>query len=105
MPRRSPLDNPRIAAHAWQRFRRLLRRMLLLTIGAVMVAMALVYRDVGLASAHLFIATALGVGLSMLVMSLLMGLVFLSSRTGHDESIDDSLQGDQPPDDGDGFSR
>ncbi len=93
MARRSPLDDPRIAAHAWQRFRRLLRLMMLLTVGAVIVALVLVYRDSGTASAHMFIATALGVGCSMLLMSALMGLVFLSSGTGHDESIDDRLEG------------
>ena len=98
MARRSPLDDPRTAAHAWQRYRRLMRLMMLLTVGAVMVALALVYRGFGMVSAHLFIATALGVGCSMLLMSALMGLVFLSSGTGHDEAIDDRFEGaDQEP--------
>lgn len=43
----------------------------------------------GLVSIHLYIATFLGVGLTMMLMGALMGLVFLSSGTGHDESIDD----------------
>jgi len=92
MARRSPLDDPLIAAHAWQRFRRLMRLMLLVNVSAVSIALAIVYADMGLVSAHLFIATALGVGGSMLLMSALMGLVFLSSGTGHDEAIDDRLE-------------
>jgi hypothetical protein len=106
MARPSPLDDPRTAAHAWQRFRRLMRLMLLFTIGAVIVALTLVYRGNGMASAHLFIATALGVGGSMLLMSTLMGLVFLSSGTGHDESIEDRLEsGHQEPSEKTGRSR
>lgn len=35
---------------------------------------------------HMQIATVLGVGLTMLVGTGLMGLVFLSSRSGHDEN-------------------
>ena len=38
------------------------------------------------------IATALGIGVAMLLMSALMGLVFLSSGTGHDDSIVDPLE-------------
>lgn len=106
MARRSPLDDPRTAAHAWQRFRRLMRMMMLFTVGIVAIALALVYRDVGMASAHLFIATALGVGCSMLLMSALMGLIFLSSGTGHDEAIDDRPESeDQEPSGEDGRRR
>ena len=100
------MDDPHIAAHAWRRFRRLMRWMLLLTIGAVIVALVLVYRGSGTAPAHLFIATALGVGGTMLLMSALMGLVFLSSGTGHDEAIDDRLEsGHQGPSDEGGRRR
>jgi Ca2+/Na+ antiporter len=106
MARRSPLDDPRIAAHAWHRFRRLMLLMLLITVGAVIIALALVYNGMGMVSAHLFIATAVGVGGSMLLMSALMGLVFLSSGTGHDEAIEDRLAArDQGAGDEDGRRR
>ena len=91
MPRPSPLDDPHNAAHAWARYRRLMRLMFFLTVGVVIIAMALLYRANGLVSVHFFIATALGIGFSMLLMSALMGLVFLSHGTGHDESVDNSL--------------
>lgn len=43
------------------------------------------------ASIHFYIAVGLGVGLSMLLAGALMGLVFLSNGTGHDESVVDPL--------------
>jgi hypothetical protein len=46
-------------------------------------------------SPHFFIATALGVGFATMLMSALMGLVFLSSGTGHDESVADPGDEDQ----------
>jgi len=92
MAKRSPLEDPATAAHAWARYRRLMRLMFLVTVMVVALAMLLVYRENGTASVHLFIATALGLGLTMLLLSALMGLVFLSSGTGHDEAVADPLE-------------
>jgi len=91
----SPLDDPETAAHAWARYRRLMRLMMGVTVGVVLLAMAVLYAQNGMISIHVYIATALGIGLTMLLMSALMGLVFLSSGTGHDESIADPLQEDR----------
>lgn len=44
------------------------------------------------ASIHLFIAAAAGVFISVLLGAALMGLVFLSAGTGHDEAIEDRLE-------------
>jgi hypothetical protein len=44
------------------------------------------------ASIHLYIAAAAGIFMSVLLGSALMGLVFLSSGTGHDEAIEDRLE-------------
>ena len=90
--RKSPLENPENAAFAWARFRRLMRLMLAITIGVVIIALVLLYRSNGLVSVHFYIATALGIGFAMLATSALMGLVFLSSGTGHDESVEDPLE-------------
>ncbi|MEO6091494.1 MAG: hypothetical protein ABIT04_03730 [Novosphingobium sp.] len=92
MIRRSPLDDPQLAAFAWARYRRLMRFMLAVTVAIVVVAMVLLYRSNGLVSIHLYIAAALGIGAAMLLMSALMGLVFLSSGTGHDDAIVDPLE-------------
>jgi hypothetical protein len=91
---RSPLDDPRLAAFAWARYRRLMRWMMLVTVTLVLGAVVLLYRHNGMVSIHFYIATALGIGFAMLLMSALMGLVFLSNGTGHDEAIVDPLKDD-----------
>ena len=91
MVSRSPLDDPSNAAFAWARYRRIMRFMLLLTVGLVAIALALLYKFGGDVSVHFYIAVALGVGFVMLLTSALMGLVFLSSGTGHDEAVDNNL--------------
>ncbi|MES2699973.1 MAG: hypothetical protein V4647_10220 [Pseudomonadota bacterium] len=93
---RSPLDDPQQAAHAWARYRRLMRWMFGVTVLVVIVALTLLYREVGMVSVHFFIATALGIGFAMLLMSALMGLVFLSNGTGHDAAVDNNLDSLDP---------
>lgn len=94
MPHPSPLDDPHAAAHAWARFRRLMWVMLGLTISVVVIAMLVLWQQGALVSVHFFIASALGIGLTMLLMSALMGLVFLSNGTGHDHSVSHRLDGE-----------
>ena len=89
MARKSPLDDPHKAAYAWARYRRMMRFMLLLTVGTVLLAFAVLYTQGSAATVHFYIATALGIGFTMLLTGGLMGLVFLSSGTGHDESVSD----------------
>ena len=91
MARHSPLDDPAIAAHAWARFKRLMRWMFGVTLVIVVAFMALLYTRAEPVSVHFYIATALGVGFATMLMAALMGLVFLSSGTGHDESVADPL--------------
>ena len=108
MPNRSPLDDPRNSAHAWARYKRLMKGMALFTLAVVAVVLIAFWWFSGGIPIHFFIATALGIGLMMLLTSALMGLVFLSSGTGHDESVAEDRA--QPPeeaidDSGDGRSR
>ncbi|MEP2236340.1 MAG: hypothetical protein ABJM58_11400 [Alteripontixanthobacter sp.] len=91
MARKSPLDDPQTASFAWARYRRIMRFMLLATIGVVAIALALLYDGESEVSLHYYIAAALGIGFTMLLTSALMGLVFLSNGTGHDESVDNRL--------------
>ena len=93
---RSPLEDPENAAFAWARYKRLMRFMGFTTAAVVVIAVVLLYAENGLVSIHFYIATALGIGAAMLLMSALMGLVFLSSGTGHDDSIVDPLEDDDP---------
>ncbi|WP_120716885.1 hypothetical protein [Tsuneonella amylolytica] len=88
----SPLDDPRTAEFAFARFKRIMRIMGAIT--AVVVAAILLYLWIALpeVSIHFYIAVALGVGFSMMLTSALMGLVFLSNGTGHDDSVTDPLE-------------
>ena len=97
MAKRSPLDDPATSAHAWARYKRLMRWMVAFTLVVVIAALGLVYAQNGMVSVHFFIATALGIGFMMMLSAALMGLVFLSSGTGHDESVADGDR-DQEPD-------
>jgi len=90
MVKKSPLDDPQNAAFAWARFRRIMRFMFLLTVGVVAISLALLWKfGSDAVSIHYYIAAALGIGFTMLLASALMGLVFLSAGTGHDDSIDE----------------
>ncbi|MCA1662084.1 MAG: hypothetical protein LC648_07990 [Novosphingobium sp.] len=89
---RSPLDDARNSGFAWARFRRLMKLMGSVTLVVVIAALALLHSQDALVSIHFFIATALGIGAAMMLTAALMGLVFLSSGTGHDESIGDPLE-------------
>jgi membrane glycosyltransferase len=92
----SPLDDPETAAHAWARYRRIMRFMFALTVGVVILAVATLYAQNGPVSVHFYIAVALGIGFSMLLASALMGLIFLSNGTGHDASVDNELPNNDP---------
>ena len=89
MVKPSPLDDPRVSVHAWARYKRLMWLMFGITTVMVIVALTAIYLRVGMVSPHFFIATGLGIAFAMLLMSALMGLVFLSSGTGHDEAVED----------------
>ncbi len=91
---RFPFDDPNKATLAWARYRRLMRFMMAATTAVVLTAFMVLYRSNGMVSVHLYIATALGIGFAMLLMSALMGLVFLSSASGHDAAVIEPLDDD-----------
>ena len=93
-PRHSPLDEPKTSAHAWARYRRVLRGMAGFTVAVLFVTLGVLYALGALVSIHFVIATVLGLGFTMMLMAALMGLVFLSSGTGHDESVSDLINED-----------
>ncbi len=72
-----------------QRFIRLMRLAALFSIVIAGIAVLLVARGDEEVHAHMLIATALGVGLSVLLGTALMTLVFLSNRSGHDADAAD----------------
>jgi hypothetical protein len=90
----SPLDDPVKAAHAWARYKRIMAVMAWITLVVVIAALGLLFWQNGFVSINLFIAAALGIGGMMLLTAALMGLVFLSSGTGHDGSVANPLDED-----------
>ena len=83
-PKRRPPDYES-AAEAWARYKQMMRWMIVLA--AVCVLLSLIYlKSFGdPVPIHMMVATIAGVGLTVLVGTGLMGLIFLSNRTGHDE--------------------
>ena len=98
LPGHSPLDDPLYAEQAWARYWRLMRGMALGSAVCVIIALSVLFYLHGFASIHLYIATTIAVFFSMMLMAALMGLVFMSSSTGHDESIDDPVSESISPD-------
>jgi len=69
-----------------QRFLKVFRLLALLSIVIAVIAVLLVTRGEGEVHASLIIATALGVGLTVLLGTGLMALMFISSDSGHDDA-------------------
>src|SRR3546814_12384027 len=93
MVKRSPLDDKGTSQIAWVRYRRLMRGMTIVSFLAVVGALSWLRWSLGDAlTIHMIIATAAGIGLSVMLGAALMGLVFLSSGSGHDESIEDPFE-------------
>ncbi len=101
MPRHDPVPNrprrpqtgrvpdPERASRArganWVRFRRTMAWMALAAFVSVLLALIYLKSFGDPVPLHMQIATILGVGFTVLVGTGLMALVFLSSRSGHDE--------------------
>jgi hypothetical protein len=87
--RPSKLDDPDYAGFAWERYRRLMWWMVVASTVSVIAGLGGLYLIIGEIPLHMMIATAGGIFFSVLLAAALMGLVFLSSGTGHDDAIDD----------------
>lgn len=95
MVKPSPLDNRDTSNIAWTRYRRLMKGMTFVSFAAVLIALGWLRYTLGdQFSIHMVIATTAGVGLSVMLGAALMGLVFLSSGSGHDEAVEDPFEND-----------
>ena len=92
MTRPSRLDDPDYSGFAWSRYWRLMRWMLAVTVVVTAIVLTAFWWKYGFLSIHFFIAPALAIIVSMMLTAALMGLVFLSSGSGHDEAIDDPFE-------------
>jgi hypothetical protein len=83
------------AAVAWERYKLMMRRMVLVAIATAALSIFYLWLTGEPMHLHMVIAVFAGVALTVLVGTGLMGLVFLSNRTGHDE---DAAHGGQDDD-------
>ena len=82
-PRQDPLPGP--PNSMLLRFRRIMKWMALVAIVVAALAVVLVASGDEGVHIHMMIATALGVGLTVMLAAALMTLAFLSSSSGHDD--------------------
>ena len=82
------------ATEAWARFRVLMRWMLLVAALAVAAALAWLRESYGPLPLHMAIATGLGVAFTVLLGTGLMGLIFVSRASGHDDYAGEQFEED-----------
>jgi hypothetical protein len=90
MPEHDPVPHKRAkdferAAAAWARYKQTMKWMTLVAAATVLLSLIYLKSFGDPVPIHMVIATIAGVGLTVLVGTALMGLVFLSSRAGHDD--------------------
>jgi len=81
-----PDPTPSPSGSVKRRFWRIFRLMLLLAVVMAAIAMILVSRGDPTLHVNMLVATGLGVGITVLLGTSLMTLVFLSAESGHDEA-------------------
>ena len=72
-----------------RRYWRLMRIMAGVAVAGVVAVLGYLYATGANLRLHFVVALALGISGSVLLAGMLMGLVFLSNRSGHDESVRD----------------
>ena len=100
MPHHDPLPLKRAedferAALAWARYKRMMKWMALVALVAILLSLIYLKSFGDPVPIQMMIATIAGVGLTILVGTGLMGLVFLSNRSGHDEEAGGHLPEDE----------
>jgi hypothetical protein len=90
MPRPDPIPDRQRTAAAWLRYKALMSWMALAAIVAVLLAFLYLWLAGVSITIHIAIATAAGVGFSVLLGTALMGLIYFSSHSGHDEEASTS---------------
>lgn len=88
-PRTTHWPDPR-TAH-WRRYRRLLALMFGLAVVTVGIALIVLHGEGVVLRPNFVVALALGIGVSLLLAGALMGLVFVSANSGHDDAVERPL--------------
>ncbi len=72
----------------WRRYRRLLGLMFALAVATIAGALVVLHGQGVVLRPNFVIALSLGIGLSLLLAGALMGLVFVSANSGHDDAVE-----------------
>ncbi|AYJ86788.1 hypothetical protein D3Y57_13480 [Sphingomonas paeninsulae] len=86
--------NPGISSFALARYKRLMKWMGAASFATAAIGLLIMKIVLGTVPIHMAIATTLGVFFTVLLAATLMGLVFLSSGSGHDEDVRDRFDED-----------
>lgn len=87
MPHHDPIPlKPDASTLAWSRYKNMMKWMALASAIAAALAVAWLKATSDAMPWQMVLATIAGVGLSVMLGTALMGLVFLSDRSGHDEA-------------------
>lgn len=90
-------DAKPIAGRHWRHFRRLMAFMFAVAVVTIAVALAVLDGEGVVLRAPFVIALGLGIGVSVLLTGALMGLIFISANSGHDEEVERFKRvGDKP---------
>ncbi|HEX7856440.1 MAG TPA: hypothetical protein VF503_22425 [Sphingobium sp.] len=98
MEQRPGLSDPDAASFAWRRFRRILHYMNLVSIACGAGGVVILWLSSGGVPWIFAALTFAGIYATVLLAAVLMGLMFLSNGTGHDEQVIDPLEGSFPDD-------
>lgn len=72
---------------AWRRYKRLMAWMAIAAVVAVLLALIYLKSAGQPVPIHMMIATIAGVGFSVMLGTALMGLVYFSNNSGHDDAV------------------
>lgn len=89
--RSSQLDDPAYAAFAWGRYKKLMWWMTGASTLTTVTSLGILWLTIGPMPYLIILFVAGGIFVSVMLCAALMGLVFLSSGSGHDETIVDPL--------------
>lgn len=84
-------SNQRAVGDHWKRFRRLMALMTAVAIGTAGLAIWRMREDGVPLHLHFMIAMGGGIFIALLLAGALMGLAFVSNRSGHDEAVGDQF--------------
>ena len=88
------LDDPQQASFAWARFRRIMWAMTAFSLAVGFAVAGLIWWTNGPGPWIFVVMIVIGVFATIMMAALLMGLMFLSSGTGHDDQIEDRTSRD-----------